>query len=408
MIYLAFVFLLCIPIVMAELSLGRRGHGSPVASMMKLGAEAGAGRHWHSIGWLSIIIPLLGLSYYCIVAGWSLDYIVKAAANAFAGYDGERSQQNFDQLLASPWRLLLVHSLFIIVTVMVVGSGLQSGIERITKIMVPCLFIVLIILVINSIYSADIKAGLTFLFSPDWSKLTPTVIIMALGQALFSVAIGVGVLMTYGAYMPKSFSLTTSATIIVLADTLVAILAGIAIFPLVFQYGLDPSSGPGLIFVSLPVAFGQMPAGHLFGLLFFVLLFFAAFSTAIGMLEPAVSWFQGPGRSRFWMAVCCAGTAWFVGLAALLSFNLWSDFRPLPWIPLFKDKGIFDLFDFTVSNILLPVNALLISLFAGWVMSRQSVADELQMNDERLFRCWRFSIRYVAPIAILCIFISSF
>lgn len=404
LIYLAFVLLLGIPIMMAELSIGRRGKHSPVTTIRNLTSEEGASRHWHIVGWLSIGIPIIGLSYYSVVAGWAIDYVAKAGLNAFKGFDGSQSEQTFDALLASPMRLLLVHTLFIGVAVFIVSRGVQGGIERISKIMMPTLFLLLVVMVINSIVSADIQGGLRFLFAPDFSKLTPSIVVMALGQALFSVAIGVGVLMTYGSYMPKQFSLTTSATTIAIADTCVALFAGLAIFPVVFQYGLNPSGGPGLIFVTLPVAFGQMPGGHILGFLFFVLLFFAAFSTAIGMLEPIVSWFQDRGFSRPKMALASGGAAWFMGLAAVLSFNLWSEVRLLSWIPLVSDKDIFDLLDFIISNLFLPLNALLIALFGGWVMSRQSMLDELQIEDNWTYSLWRISVRYVVPVAIALVF----
>ncbi len=407
LVYLACVLLLGIPIMMAELAIGRRGGRSPLSTMRKLSTDEGASRRWQVIGWLSIGIPLIGLSYYSVVAGWAIDYVAKAAMNSFHGFDGNQSEQTFNRLLASPINLVLLHTLFIGGAVFVVSRGIHGGIERISKIMMPTLFLLLIIMVINSVVAADIEAGLKFLFAPDFSKLTPATLVIALGQAFFSVAIGVGVLMTYGSYMPKNYSLSTSAATIALADTCVAMLAGLAIFPVVFQYGLNPGGGPGLIFVTLPVAFGQMPGGHILGFLFFVLLFFAAFSTAIGMLEPIVSWFSDRGMSRPKMAVVSGATAWFMGLAAVLSFNIWSEVRLLSVIPLLAEKDIFELIDFIISNLMLPLNALLIALFAGWVLSKSSTLEELQLPDNWSYRYWRFSIRYIAPVAIGIICYSS-
>jgi len=407
LVYLSFVLLLGVPIMMAELAIGRRGGHSPVATLRKLSRDEGANRHWQVIGWLSIIIPLVGLSYYSVVAGWALDYIVKGAANSFSGFDGTQSEQAFNHLLSSPLYLILLHTLFIGGAVLIVSRGIHGGIERISKIMMPTLFLLLVIMVINSIVAADIEAGMKFLFSPDFSKLTPATFVIALGQAFFSVAIGVGVLMTYGSYMPKQFSLAGSAITIALADTCVALLAGLAIFPVVFQYGLNPGGGPGLIFVTLPVAFGQMPGGHLLGLLFFILLFFAAFSTAIGMLEPVVSWFTDRGMKRPLMAAWSGAAAWGLGLAAVLSFNLWSHIRLLDGLPLLGEKDIFELLDFIISNLMLPLNALLIALFAGWIMSRHATLNELQIADNWLFKYWRFSIRFIAPVAIAIVAYNS-
>lgn len=407
LVYVGFVFLIGVPIMMAELSIGRRGQRSPILAMRKLAVDENRSPRWQLIGWASIFIPLLGLSYYSVVAGWSIDYIGKAIVNSFNGVTADDSQAAFDQLLGSPIRILIMHTLFVGAVIFIVGRGVRGGIEKLAKFMMPVLFLLLLIMVINSIFNADIKSGLSFLFSPDFSKLTPAVIAMALGQAFFSVAIGVGVMMTYGSYMPKKFSLATSALTIAIADTLVALIAGIATFSVVFQYGMDPAGGPGLIFVTLPVAFGQMPGGHLLGLLFFVLLFFAAFTTAIGMLEPIVSWFNDLGLKRSVMAFWSGAAAWFVGIFAAFSFNLWQDFKPFFFVDLLKDKTIFDLIDFLLSNLMLPLNGLLIALFAGWMMTADSTRRELALQQDWLYNCWRFIVRYIAPLAICLIFVTS-
>jgi NSS family neurotransmitter:Na+ symporter len=268
LIYVGFVLLLGVPVMMAELAMGRRGQGSPVASMRKLVSEAGTSRAWASIGWISITIPLLGMSYYSIVGGWSIDYVFKAASNSFANINGQESGDAFGMLIASPGRLLFFHGLFIASGVIVVARGIGKGIEAVSRYMMPALFAILVILVVNSIFNADIARGTDFLLNPQFDKITPTVVFMALGQAFFSLAIGVGVMLTYGAYVPKSVSLPKAAITIALADTAVAILAGFAIFPVVFANGLDPADGPGLIFVTLPIAFGNMQAGYIVGLLF--------------------------------------------------------------------------------------------------------------------------------------------
>jgi len=408
LVYLGFVVFLSVPIMTAELALGRRGGGSAIVSMRRLIAEAGAGPGWQAIGWLSIGIPLIGISFYSVVAGWSIDYIAKASVDAFAGFDGAASQSAFDRLLLSPWRLLLCHTLFVGAAVYIVARGVGRGIELISKIMMPGLFIILIVLVVNSAINADIARGLEFLFRPDFSKLTVETVFLALGQAFFSVAIGVGVLMTYGAYVPKGVSLPGAALTIGLVDAAVALLAGIAIFPLVFAHALDPSGGPGLIFVTLPVAFGNMPGGYVVGLLFFILLFFAAFSTVIGMLEPVVSWleeYRSFTRPKVAMAAGFAG--WLMGIAAALSFNVWSDLRPLGFIALMREKNIFDVLDFVVSNLLLPINGLLIALFAGWVISNAVLSDELAMRNKALYSYVRFVLRFVAPVVIGLIFYTS-
>ncbi len=408
LVYVGFVLLLGIPIITAELAMGRRGGQSPVISMVNLVRQEGRSKAWQTIGWLSILIPLLGLTYYSVVAAWAIDFIFQSAAGSFIGFDGNASSAFFAELLASPWRMIFWHSIFMIVTILVVANGIRKGLERSVKIMMPALFMILLFMVGYAMIAADFKAGLEFLFTPDFSKLTLPIVLMALGQALFSLAVGVGAMMTYGAYLPKNVSLPWAGAIIGIVDTMVAILAGLAIFPLVLGYGLDPAEGPGLIFVTLPVAFGQMPGGMIVGALFFVLLTFAALSSSIGMLEPVVSWLvEHRGFKRPVMAISAGGLAWLVGLMVALSFNIWGDIRPLGMFAFFADKSIFDVVDFFVANILLPLNALLIALFAGWMMSRNSTLEELALPDGARYAYWRFILKYVAPIAFGVIFVSS-
>jgi len=408
LIYVGFVLLLGVPVMMAELAMGRRGGGSPIASMRKLASEAGTSRAWTSIGWISILIPIMGMSYYSIVGGWSIDYVFKAALNSFANISGQESGDAFGMLVASPWRLLFFHGLFIASGVIVVAMGVGKGIEAVSKYMMPALFAILVILVLNSIFNADIARGIDFLLNPQFDKITPTVVFMAMGQAFFSLAIGVGVMLTYGAYVPKTVSLPKAAITIALADTAVAILAGFAIFPVVFANGLDPADGPGLIFVTLPIAFGNMQAGYIVGLLFFVLLFFAAYSTILAMLEPVVSFLEEHrGFSRPKMAILAGSLSWAIGISAALSFNIWSDLRPMAAVPFLAEKNIFDLLDFSVANLLLPLNAMLIAIFAGWMMSRQSLLEELGVRSAALSLFLHITLRYVAPILIFAIFYTS-
>ena len=408
LVYVGFVLLLGVPLIMAELAMGRRGGGSPVASMRKLAREAGSSRFWVSIGWISILIPLVGMAYYSVVAGWSIDYVLMAATNSFDGFSARDSQNLFGLLLSSPSRLLFFHGLFIASAVVVVARGVGKGIEAVSRYMMPALFAILVVLVLYAIFNADIGGGIDFLLNPRFDKLTPNVIFMALGQAFFSLAIGVGVMLTYGAYVPQTVSLPKAALTIALADTGVAILAGFAIFPVVFANGLDPADGPGLIFVTLPIAFGNMQAGYIIGLLFFILLFFAAYSSVLGMLEPIVSYLEEHrGFSRPMMAASAGLVAWTIGIAAALSFNVWADLRPLSAVPLLADKGIFDVLDFTIANFLLPLNALLIALFAGWIMTQQALLTEIGVRSESIATFLKVVLRYVAPVLIFAIFLTN-
>ena len=408
LLYVGFVLLLGIPIITAELAMGRRGKQSPVVTMSNLAREANSSQGWQVIGWLSILVPMLGLTYYSVVASWAIDFVFQSGAGHFRGFDGNKSSAFFAELLASPWRMIFWHTVYISLTVLVVARGVRKGLERSVKIMMPALFAILLLMVGYAMFAADFKAGVEFLFTPDFSKLTVPIVLMALGQALFSLAVGVGAMITYGAYLPKNVSLPWAGAIIGLIDTFVAILAGLAIFPLVLGYGLDPGEGPGLIFVTLPVAFGQMPGGTIVGTLFFVLLTFAALSSSIGMLEPAVSWLvEHRGFKRPVMAVAAGFSAWLVGLVIALSFNIWGDIRPLGMFKFFADKSIFDLMDFFVANIMLPINALLIAVFAGWIMSRKATLEELGWKEGPRYAYWRFILRYVAPVAFGAIFLSS-
>ena len=315
LVYLAFVFLLGAPLMAAEMLLGRRGHRSAVNSMAALVRDENASGIWKTIGWISVLVPFLGLSYYAVVAAWAIDYLAVAGGNGFSGFDGETSGRVFGERIDRPVYQSALHLLFIVMTVVVIARGVNKGIERATKVLMPLLFVVIVVLVFYGAIAGDFAAAARFLFNPDFAALTGEAILVALGQALFSLAVGVGLMITYAAYMPKEFPIRTSCTVICIGDTLAALLAGFAIFPIVFASGLDPAEGPGLIFVTLPVAFGNMPAGHLIGTLFFLLLLFAAYTSSIGMLEPIVSWLEDrrPG-TRVSMAVVSGLIIWVLGL----------------------------------------------------------------------------------------------
>lgn len=403
LLYIFFVLAIGVPIIMAELALGRRGGQSAVGTMRVLTTEEDCSRGWRAIGWLSLVVPFLGLAYYSTVAGWSLDYMWRAASGAFAGLDQGGSNAAFDALQASPWRILSLQFLFLAATIYVVGSGIQKGIERASKIMMPALFVLLIILVIYAAVAGDFARGFKFMFNPDFAALTPQVVLMALGQAFFSIAVGVGGLITYSAYAKGQMSIPGTALLIGGVDTLVAILAGLAIFPIVFANGLDPAGGPGLIFATLPVAFGGMPAGALFGALFFLLFFFAGFTSALGMIEPIVSWIEEHWHvSRMRMAATVGLLAGVLGIAPSLSFNVLADIHLLAALPGVGDWNMFQVLDGLVANLILPLNALLIALFGGWVMSRGVMREEIGL-DGFWFRLWQLSVRFIGPAAIIVI-----
>ena len=404
-VYLAIILLLCVPLIMAELAMGRRGGKSPVVSMGVLCSEGGHAGFWKLIGWLSILAPVLGLGFYSVVAGWSLDYIFYALRGAFVAIAPETAQQHFDGLLASPLRLLLWYSLCLAATVWVIGLGVRRGIEKVTTFMLPTLFVMIIILAVYGHIEGAPARAWRFMFSPDFSSLSWQSLLVALGQALFSITVGTGALLTYGAYLSRDVSLPGPAWVIAISDTLAALLCGLAVFTVVFASGLDPTGGPGLMFVTLPIALGDMPAGYFFSVIFFVLVFFAAFTSSLVMLEPFISYMEDRGYKRHTMSALTGAGIWLVGLTAVLSFNLLSEFRPLSFIPVFRDKTMFDIMEFGVANVMLPLTAFLIALFAGWVISAKLLRNEMGISSDWTFLIWRLLTRYLAPVAVGCVLV---
>lgn len=298
-----------------------------------------------------------------------------------------------------------------LLTVIVVSRGVKSGLEQAVKFLMPALFILLLVMVGYAMSTEKFIEGITYLFVPDLERLADKsffadILLPALGQAFFSLSIGMGAIMIYGSYLSHKSSITFNCFTIAIADTTVAILAGIAIFPIVFTYGLEPAGGPGLIFVTLPIAFGQMPFGTFFGTLFFVLLMFAGWTSAISLLEPAVTWLVENRNMTRVKATALAGLiVWSLGLVTVLSFNHWA--FSFPFAGVIKENGLFDIFDILTSNILLPLGGLLVAIFASWSMSRTSTVEELGLGDGRAYQCWRFAIRYIAPFGVIVIFLNA-
>jgi NSS family neurotransmitter:Na+ symporter len=407
-IYLGFVIVIGIPIAMAELLLGRRGHSSPVNTLRAVTRAEGCHRGWVSIGWISVFLPIVALSFYSVVASWSLEYVGRAALGMFESLDADGSRAVFGNLMASPLRMIFWHSIFIGLTAFVVAQGVRGGLEVAAKILMPALFVILLIMVGYGIAAADFSGAVRFMFQPDFSRISIGVVLMALGQAFFSLSVGGGYLITYGSYLPGNISIPRACITICLMDAGVAMMAGLAIFPIVLSYGFPTDGGPGLMFQSLPLAFGDMPLGQLLGALFFLLLALAAFTSTVSMLEPMVAWLsEHRGWQRRWVAPAAGLLAWTFGIVVALSFNVWQHVRPLAGIPLLGDKGIFELLDFVLANVTLPLNALLIGIFVAWRMSRQSVVAELGMGEGAAYRAWQLTARYVVPIAIVTVMIYT-
>jgi NSS family neurotransmitter:Na+ symporter len=300
------------------------------------------------------------------------------------------------------WPLLAVcHTGFMIITIFVVARGVERGLEQAERFLMPALAILMVALVGYAMVAGDFRQGLDFLFRPDFERLTADAMLAALGQAFFSLSVGMGAIMAYGAYLPEGTSITNTSFSVVLADTAMALLAGCAIFPIVFANGLDPASGPGLVFQTLPLAFGQMAGGTLFAFLFFMLLTVAAWTSSIGLIEPAVAWsVETHGKSRAVAASIIGVIVWALGFLTLLSFNVLADVKVF-------GKTFFENIDHLASNILLPLGGLFITIFAGWVMCKNSTAEELSIGTGVLYRSWRFLARWVAPAAVLAVFLHA-
>ncbi len=406
LVYLLAVAAIGFPVMVAELWMGRHGGANAYATVSRLRREFGAGRAWQAIGWLSLLLPFVGIGYYSVVAGWVLDYLwlYASGSGAAAGAPPADGTSHFDALLASPMRLFFFHALFMGGVIAVVAQGVQKGLERAAKLMMPALFVMLLGLVAYAAATGDFGRGLAFLLDPDFSKLTWRAVLLAVGQAFFSLAIGIGAMMTFGAYLDPKDSLARSAGQICATDTAVALLAGLAIFPIVFALGIDPGEGPGLIFETLPRAFAEIPGGQILGLVFFLLVFFAAFTTGIATLEPVVAWAATRGISRSAATLASGGAAWVIGAAAALSFNIWQDVHPLALLPGFESRTVFDTLDYAIAAILLPVNGMLIALFVGWVVPQAVLKAEVGLGDG-LEALWRLFLRVLAPAAIAAILI---
>ncbi len=396
LIYLGCILLIGLPLLMAELALGRRGQSNPIASMRKLALEAGQSKLWQVLGGIGVIGALLILSFYSVVAGWILEY----AAQAFKGFEGltaEAAGARFGGLLGNPGLLIGWHSIFMLLTAGVVARGVTGGIERANRILMPALFGIIVVLLGYGMVAADMGSAFAFLFHFSFKEISAGVVLSAMGHAFFTLSLGMGAIMTYGSYLDRGTPIGRTCFAIALADTVIALLAGLAIFSIVFANGLEPAAGPGLILQTLPIAFGQMPGGQIMAVLFFVLVLFAAWTSAISLLEPFISYVtERFSLSRPMASWGTCGAVWLLGVAVCLSFNEWSG------VTLFG-LGIFDFLDTLTSKILMPLSGLLIAIFVGWIMQREHVRDELGM-PERGFRVLQFLLRYVSPVAIVLIF----
>ena len=398
LVYLACVVAIGIPIMIAETMMGRRGRQSPINTLQTLSTEANANTNWHYLGWMGVIAGMLILSYYSVIAGWASAYVFKAIFGGFSA-NAVEVKASFDEFISSPVKLVFWHTVFMIATMSVVMRGVKSGLEKAVQLLMPTLLVLLLLLVAYAMATGEYYfKGLSFLFSPDFSEIDGDAVLTAMGHAFFTLGLGMGAIMVYGSYLPSGVSIAKTSLYIAGADTIVALLAGIAIFPLVFANGLEPGSGPGLIFQTLPIAFGNMTGGWLFGILFFVLLVFAALTSSISLIEPVVAWLvENRGYTRVKASVVSGIATWILGVSVALSFNVWSDFKIF-------DRTIFDFLDYLTANLMLPIGGFCIAVFAAWIMHEKHVKEELDL-PEQPYAIWKFLASYIAPVSVFLVFL---
>ena len=404
LLYLLCVALVGIPIMMAEIMIGRKGRANPITATSNISSDMGSTRLWSVIGWMGVFAGFLILSYYSVIAGWTLDYFVAALEGKFSGLDGESSNGLFNALLADQSRLVQWHTAFISMTALVLMFGVTKGLENAIRFMMPTLFLLLLILVGYAFTTGEILTSIRFMFSFNIEDLSWNSALIALGHAFFTLSIGMGAIMAYGAYMPSTASIGKTVITVALLDVLVGLLTGVAIFAFVFATpGIQPASGPGLMFVTLPVAFGSMPMGTFVGIAFFGMVVLAAWSSTMSLLEPAVAYLHERfGFHRISASLLVAGAAWLLGLGSVFSFNRWSE-QELLW-----GMNFYSCLDFFTTNLLLPSGGLLTAIFVGWIMKRELAAHEMQQDHPHLLTVWRWVLRYVSPIAVLAIIINLF
>ncbi len=399
LVYLICVIVIGLPILIAEIIIGRHARKNPVDALSTLAQQANHSRHWGLLGWWGALALLLVLSFYSVVSGWSIAYLIKGFSGQFAHLSTPQIKTLWSNFLANPWRLLAWHTLFIALTIGVIIRGVQAGLEKATKLMMPALYLILIVLVIYAGINGDFKRGVHFLFDFDASKITPNIIVAAMGHAFFTLALGAGAMLTYGIYVPKRINIASAVVIVAGLDVLVAFLSGLAIFPIVFANHLSPAAGPGLMFVTLPVAFAKMPFGPVVGGLFCVLLLFAAWTSSINLAEPLVIIFMKKLKlSRTRAAILTGFGAWLFGIGSLLSFNVWQHLK------FFGKFTVFDLATNIPIDIILPIGGIGFAIFAGWIMQKTASREEVHPS---VYQSWRLLVRYIAPLGIFIVFVGS-
>ena len=399
LIYLGCILIIGLPIMISEIVIGRKSGNSPINAMKNVALESKKSSVWQVVGWSGIFAGILILSFYSVIAGICLNYIFISATSSGT----ISSPDQFSSVISSPSNLIIWHTIFMVMTALIVSAGIKDGIGRMVKILMPMLGFLMIFMVIYSMINGDFTKALSFLFAPDFSDVTSDTLLQAMGQAFFSLSLGMGSIMAYGAYMPKDQQVVSSSFTVASLDTLIAMLAGLAIFPIIFAFNLEPNSGPGLVFVSMLSAFNQMQFGQFIGPLFFILLSVAALSSSISLLEPGVAYLSEEGiLSRKRSAEIISFFIWVLGIGSALSFNTWSD------VDIISGKNFLDSMDFIANQILLPLGGMLIAIFVGWFMKESLIKNEIGNINTSLYLMWRFFVKFVAPLCVGYIFYRQF
>ena len=400
-IYIALSFLICLPIFVSEFVIGRRSQKNAFAAFRDLSG----GSNWKWIGLFTIIVPLIVLSYYSVIGGWSIEYLLKSVTFSFTSATSQTAMSSmFGDFVSNPWMPLAAHTAFLLITALIVVVGIKDGIEKFSKVMMPLLFFIVLAIAIYALTLPGAGKGVEYLFKPDFSKIDAEACAAALGQAFFSLSLGFGTILTYASYVSKNENIMFQSTATAVSDLMFALIAGLAIMPAVFAFGIDPQSGPGLVFETLPFVFSMMPAGGFIAILFFLALLVAALTSSISMLEVGVAYLVE--EKKFSRPAACAllfGICWMVGALCSLSFG------PLSDVHIFGDT-IFDFFDNLSSNILMTLGSLFTVLFVGWCLKKTDIYDEFTnggslRTNVKVFGILWFLIRYICPVAIITIFL---
>jgi NSS family neurotransmitter:Na+ symporter len=426
LIYILSVIFLALPIMAAEILIGKKGKQNPINSMRTLSYESSyyytnkrdknlkriikvkenfkekeIFTNWELVGWMGILAGIFILSFYSVIAGWTISYIIKSLSGSFILITAAGSSAKFQTFVSDPEKLILWHTIFMILTCYIVSKGVKSGIEKAIKFLIPGLFLILIGLAVYASTLPGFSEAMMYFFVADFDKVNSSVVLSAMSMAFFSLSIGMGSLMVYGSYLPDDTSIFQVSSAVAFSDTLVAILAGIIIFPIVFTYNLDPNSaGPGLIFETLPIAFGSMYYGTIISTAFFILLFFAAITSSISLIEPAITFVVEKFYvSRLYATNILGVVTWFLGIFTVLSFNNLSEFT-------FFGMTIFDNLDYLTSKIMLPLGGLLMALFVGYVVKKSIVEKELNAN-KNVVEFWFIIIKVLSPLLLILIFIQG-